>query len=61
MEEKIESILYAWTVDWDNMYTEKWKKRRMEETFLVFFFFFFIRMNSEMVILLNTNILTYYL
>lgn len=48
MEEKIESILYAWPVDWENMYTEKWKKRKMEETFLVVFFFL-IRMNSNMV------------
>ena len=54
MEEKIESILYAWTgitCTQRNGRKEKWRKH----------FFFFIRMNSEMVILLNANILTYYL
>ena len=36
MEEKIEFLLHAWTVGWDNMYTETWKKKRMEEKFLSF-------------------------
>lgn len=57
VEEKIELLLYAWTVDWDTSYTEKWKKKKMEEKVLLFF----IRMNSNTVILLNTNVFTCYL
>ena len=37
------------------MYTEKRKKKRMEETFC----FFFITINSNTLILLNTNVLIY--
>lgn len=36
VEEKIELLLYAWTVDWDTSYTEKWKKKKWKKKFCCF-------------------------